>query len=262
MTSDSQARSFADGARKRSRIAVITGAQQGIGREVAMTLGRSGMTIVANYLDDVEGAQALADELTAIGAICHLVQGDLAQTEQIEGLMSVAERIGGIDVLVNNAAIFPRKPFLELSEELWDRTMTINLKAPYLCTQLAARRMIAHGRGGAIVNLTSIAAFRSSPSAVHYATSKAGLIGLTRATALELAPHRIRVNAVAPGLTDTAQPRFGMSEDEIAAAGRQVPLGQMAVPSDIASVIRFLTSDEALHITGQTWHVNGGQFLY
>lgn len=262
MTSNIQSRHSDDKTHGRPRVAVVTGAQQGIGREVAMALGRSGMTIVANYLDDAESARALADELSAIGSSCHLVQGDIAQIAQIEALMSAADRVGGIDVLVNNAAIFPRMAFLDLSEALWDQTMMINLKAPFLCTQLAARRMVDQGRGGAIVNLSSIAAFRGSPNATHYITSKAGLVGLTRATAIELAPHRIRVNAVAPGLTDTAQPRYGMSEEEIAAAGLQVPLGRLAVASDIASVVRFLASDESLHVTGQTWHVNGGQFQY
>ncbi len=262
MTADVRTPPQQGGTHPRPRIAVVTGAQQGIGREVALALGRSGMTIIANYLDDLEGARTLADALGAMGAGCHLVQGDLSNPSRIEALMTAAEQVGGIDVLVNNAAIFPRKPFLELSEAMWDQTMTINLKAPFLCTQLAARRMVAQGRGGAVINLTSIAAFRGSPNAAHYITSKAGLVGLTRATAIELAPHRIRVNAVAPGLTDTAQPRYGMSEDEIAAAGRQVPLGHLAAASDIASVVRFLASDDSLHVTGQTWHVNGGQFQY
>lgn len=226
-----------------------------------MALGRAGLTIVANYLDDADAAASLVDELAEAGAACHLVQGDLADVTRIEALMAAADRLGGADVLVNNAAIFPRMALLDLSEEMWDRTMTINLKAPFLCTQVAARGMVDRGRGGAIVNLTSSAAYRGSPKATHYVTSKAGLIGLTRATALELAPYRIRVNAVAPGLTDTAQPRYGMSEDEIAAASQLVPLGHLAAPSDIASVIRFLVSDESSHVTGQTWHVNGGQYL-
>jgi NAD(P)-dependent dehydrogenase (short-subunit alcohol dehydrogenase family) len=113
-----------------------------------------------------------------------------------------------------------------------------------------------------VVNLASGAAFRSSPRGVHYVSSKAGIVGLTRATALELARYRIRVNAIAPGLTDTAQPRYGMSEEELQAAAQQVPLGYMATPEDIANLAVFLASEEASHITGQTIHVNGGQYLY
>lgn len=252
----------ARGAPQRPRIAVVTGAQQGIGREVALALGRAGFAIVANFLDDEQGVRSLADALASAGTACHPVQGDLSDPAQIERLMAQADAAGGIDVLVNNAAIFPRQPFLDIDAALWERTLAINLTAPFRCTQQAARRMVAQGRGGAIINLTSGAAFRGSPRGTHYVTSKAGLIGLTRGAALELAPHRIRVNAVAPGLTDTAQPRYGMTEEELALAGTQVPLGRLAVAADIASVVRFLASDEAVHVTGQTWHVNGGQFLY
>ncbi len=121
--------------------------------------------------------------------------------------------------------------------------------------------MVASGRPGAIVNLASGAAFRSSPRGVHYVASKGGLVSMTRAMALELAPSRIRVNAIAPGLTDTAQPRYGSSEADIAEAARAIPLGQMAQPEDIARTAVFLASDDARLITGQTVHVNGGSYL-
>ena len=162
---------------------------------------------------------------------------------------------------LDETLLFPRADFLDLTEAMWDQTLAVNLKAPFLCTQQAARRMIAQGRGGSIINITSGAAFRSSPRAAHYVSSKAGLVGLTRASAMALAPHQIRVNAVAPGITDTAQPREGMSEDEIHASAGQVPLGRIASASDIAPIVRFLASAGAAHVTGQTWHVNGGQYL-
>lgn len=243
------------------RIALVTGAQQGIGREVALTLGRAGATLIANYYDDEHAARNLAAELDAAGSGCNLIQANLAESAEIDKLMQQVQAFGGLDILVNNAAIFPREEFLSVSEGLWDNVLAVNLKAPFLCTQGAAKLMVAQGRGGAVINITSGAAFRGSPRGVHYVASKAGLVGLTRATALELAPHNIRVNAIAPGLTDTAQPRDGMTEEEIAEAGPLVPLGRIAAPDDIAPVIRFLASDEAKHITGQTWHVNGGQYL-
>ena len=121
--------------------------------------------------------------------------------------------------------------------------------------------MIAAGDGGSIVNLSSASAFRGSPNGVHYAASKAGVLGLTRAAALDLAPHRIRVNAIAPGLTDTAQPRYGMTEEEIAAAGAGIPLGRIATPEEVAALAIFLLSDESSQITGQTLHINGGEYL-
>ena len=138
----------------------------------------------------------------------------------------------------------------------------MNLKGTFRCTQVAAKAMIDGGNGGSIINLSSVSAFVCSPNGVHYSASKAGVIGLTRATALDLAPHRIRVNAIAPGTVDTAQPRYGMSEEELAAVGPTLPLGRIATPDDIASLAVFLLSGESSQITGQTLHINGGKFLY
>ena len=158
-------------------------------------------------------------------------------------------------------AVFPRVPFLEMSENDWDFVLGVNLKGACFCAQAAARTMIEAGRPGSIVNLTSAAAFRSSPRGVHYVASKGGVLSMTRAMALELAPYRIRVNAIAPGLTDTAQPRYGSSEAELAEMARTIPLGRMAQPEEIAKTALFLASDDAGFITGQTVHVNGGSYL-
>lgn len=244
-----------------NRIAVVTGAQQGIGRAVALALGRAGATVIANYLDDEQAARELSLELVETGSTCHLVKADLSDRPGIDALFERIDRIGLPEILVNNAAVFPRADFLELTETMWAQTMAVNLKAPFLCTQLAAKRLVESGRNGSIVNITSGAAYRSSPRAVHYVSSKAGLVGLTKSTALELAPHRIRVNAVAPGLTDTAQPRFGMTEQALGEAGQLIPLGGIAQPDEIAPVVQFLASDAAAHVTGQVWHVNGGNYL-
>jgi 3-oxoacyl-[acyl-carrier protein] reductase len=138
----------------------------------------------------------------------------------------------------------------------------VNLKGTCFCAQAAAKAMVAAGRAGTIVNLTSGAAFRSSPRGAHYVASKGGVLSLTRALAIELAPHRIRVNAIAPGLTDTAQPRYGSSEAELAEAAQRVPFGRMAQPEEIARAAVFLASDDAGFITGQTLHVNGGSYLW
>jgi 3-oxoacyl-[acyl-carrier protein] reductase len=173
----------------------------------------------------------------------------------------VGRELGPVDVLVNNAAVFPRVPLLEMSENDWDYVLDTNLKGSFFCAQAAAKAMIAAGKQGAIINLTSGAAFRGSPRGVHYCASKGGVLSMTRQMALELAPHRIRVNAIAPGLTDTAQPRYGMTEDELQAAGHALPLGRLAQPDDIAKAAVFLASDEAGFITGQCLHVNGGGYL-
>ena len=212
------------------KVALVTGAQQGIGRATALALARAGADVGVNYLDDPDGASAVAREL------------------------------GGVDVLVNNAGVFPRVPFLEMKEGDWDYVLDVNLKGSFLCAQAAARLMVSQRHAGAIVNLASTAV-RGAVLGVHYSASKSGVVGMTRAMALELAPHGIRVNAVAPGLTDTAQPRYGHSEEALAAMGRAVPLGRMAQPDEIADVIVFLASDEARYVTGQTIFANGGVYM-
>jgi NAD(P)-dependent dehydrogenase (short-subunit alcohol dehydrogenase family) len=243
------------------KVALVTGAQQGIGKAIALAFGREGASVVVNYLDDQPAAEAIVKNIHASGGRATAVPGSVAQVRDVRSLVEAGNAFGGIDILVNNAGIFPRVEFLHMTEAQWDEVLNVNLKGTFFCTQTVVRQLVERGQPGAIVNLASSAAFRSSPRGVHYVSSKAGIIGFTRATALELAPYRIRVNAIAPGTTDTAQPRYGMSEEELQAVGRQVPLGRMAVPDDIAHITVFLASEEASHITGQTIHVNGGAYL-
>jgi NAD(P)-dependent dehydrogenase (short-subunit alcohol dehydrogenase family) len=244
------------------KIALVTGAQQGIGKAIALAYGREGASVVINYLDNQAAAEEIASQIRALGQRAVPLAGDVAQAADVRRMVEAGKSLGGIDILVNNAGIFPRVEFLDMTEAQWDEVLNVNLKGTFLCTQAVAQKLVERGRPGAVINLASSAAFRSSPRGVHYVASKAGIVGVTRATALELAPHRVRVNAIAPGTTDTAQPRYGMSEEELQAAGRQVPLGRMGTPEDVADLAVFLASDEARHITGQTIHVNGGQYLY
>ena len=243
------------------KVALVTGAQQGIGRAIALAYGREGANVVVNYLDDRAAAEAVAAENRARGHEAVVVAGDVSRAADVDAMVEAGTALGGLDILVNNAGIFPRVAFLDMTEAQWDAVLNVNLKGTFFCTQAVARGMAARGQGGAVVNLASGAAFRSSPRGVHYVSSKAGIVGLTRAAALELAGHRIRVNAIAPGITDTAQPRYGMSEAELQTAAQQVPLGRMATPDDIADLAVFLASDDARHISGQTVHINGGQYL-
>ncbi len=244
------------------KIALVTGAQQGIGKAIALAYGREGASVVLNYLDNQAAAEETASQIRALGQRAVSIAGDVAQAADVRRLVEAGESLGGIDILVNNAGIFPRVEFLDMTEAQWDEVLNVNLKGTFLCTQAVAQKLVERGRAGAVINLASSAAFRSSPRGVHYVASKAGIVGVTRATALELAPYRVRVNAIAPGTTDTAQPRYGMSEEELQAAARQVPLGRMGTPEDVADQAVFLASEEARHITGQTLHVNGGQYLY
>ena len=243
------------------KVALVTGAQQGIGQAIALAYGREGASVVLNYLDNQAAAEASAAQIRALGQRAVTIAGDVAQATDVRRMIEAGVAMGGLDIVVNNAGIFPRVEFLDMTEAQWDEVLNVNLKGTFLCTQAAAQQMVQRSQGGAVINLASGAAFRSSPRGVHYVASKAGIVGLTRAAALELAPHRVRVNAIAPGLTDTAQPRYGMSEAELQAAGRQVPLGRIGTPEDVADLAVFLASDESRHITGQTIHVNGGQYL-
>jgi NAD(P)-dependent dehydrogenase (short-subunit alcohol dehydrogenase family) len=244
------------------KIVLVTGAQQGIGRATAVAFAASGADVAINWLDDEAAAQRVAAEVRGRGRRALPVKADVGRIGESAAMVAAVEDgLGPIDVLVNNAGVFPRVPFLAMSESDWDHVLGVNLKGACFCAQAVAKRMVAAGRPGAIVNLASGAAFRGSPRGVHYCASKGGVVAMTRQMALELAPHRIRVNAIAPGLTDTAQPRYGMSEDEIAAAARAIPLGRIAAPDEIARAAVFLASDEAGFVTGQTWHVNGGSYL-
>ena len=244
------------------KVVLVTGAQQGIGAAIALAFAAAGADVAVNWLDDAASAEAVADAVRAAGRRAVTLQADLGRIAEARSLVAEAAAVlGPVDILVNNAGVFPRVNFLDLSESDWDYVIAVNLKGAFFCAQAAARAMVADGRPGAIVNLTSGAAFRGSPRGTHYCASKGGLLSLTRQMALELAPHRIRVNAIAPGLTDTAQPRYGASEAEILAAGAQLPLGRLARPEEVAEAAVFLASDRAGFITGQCLHVNGGGYL-
>jgi NAD(P)-dependent dehydrogenase (short-subunit alcohol dehydrogenase family) len=244
------------------KVALVTGAQQGIGAAIAVAFAVAGADVAVNWIDDEAAAERVADEVRAAGRRAAVLRADLGRVDEAQGLVAATEAaLGPVDVLVNNAGIFPRVDFLEMDEAVWDAVQGVNLKGSAFCAQAAARSMIKGSRAGAIINLTSGAAYRGSPHGVHYCASKGGVVSMTRQMALELAPHRIRVNAIAPGLTDTAQPRYGSSEEEIAASGGRLPLGRIAKPEEIADAAIFLASEQSRFITGQVIHVNGGGYL-
>ncbi|HEU4368599.1 MAG TPA: SDR family NAD(P)-dependent oxidoreductase [Methylomirabilota bacterium] len=243
------------------RIGLVTGAQQGIGQAIAIALAREGADVALNFLDDQAAAARAAGEVRGLGRRAVLVQGDVSRRAEVEAMVAtVVKELGPPDIVVNNAGVFPRVAFLEMRDEDWDHVLDINLKGGFLCAQAGARAMVAAGRAGAIVNISS-SAIRGDPRGVHYSASKAGVIGLTRAMALALAPHGIRVNAIAPGTTDTAQPRYGNTEEQLAARARDTPFGRMARPDEIARVAVFLAGEDAGWVTGEVIHVNGGAYM-
>jgi 3-oxoacyl-[acyl-carrier protein] reductase len=243
------------------KTALVTGAQQGIGRAIAVGLARDGANVAINFLDDEAAAARVADAVRAQGRQAVLVQGDVARASDVEALVAATvQKLGPPEVVINNAGVFPRVAFLDMTEDEWDHVLDVNLKGSFLVARAGPRALVAAGRPGAIVNLSS-SAVRGDPRGVHYSASKAGVIGLTRALALALAPHRIRVNAIAPGTTDTAQPRYGNTEEQLAARVRDTPFGRMAEPDEIARVAVFLATEEAAWISGEVIHVNAAAYM-
>lgn len=244
-----------------TRVVLVTGAQQGIGRAMAVAFAAVGADVVVNWLDDRAAADEVAAEVTALGRQALLVKADIGKLDDINALVNAAVSWQDrLDVLINNAGVFPRVPFLEMTEADWDFVIDINLKGTNFCAQAAAKAMVARKIQGAIINLSSRSLSGAAPG-VHYAATKAGVVGLTRSMALALGSHGIRVNAIAPGLTDTAQPRYGSNEQEIYAMARATPLGRIGKPEDIAKLGVFLASEDASYITGQVYHINGGSYM-
>jgi 3-oxoacyl-[acyl-carrier protein] reductase len=244
-----------------TRTALVTGAQQGIGAAAARALAAAGHDVAINWLDDQAAAEAVATDVRAAGRRAVLVQGSVGTADECAAIVQAAvDGLGRLDVLVNNAGIFPRVEFLAMTEAEWDRVLDVNLKGSAFCAQAAARHMVAAGIRGVILNLSS-SSVRGAVLGVHYSATKTGIIGITRSMALALAPHGIRVNAIAPGLTDTAQPRYGNTDAELAEIARAMPLGRMGRPEEIAGLMVYLASDAAEWITGQVYHINGGVYL-
>jgi len=245
------------------RVALVTGAQQGIGAAIAVALAEEGADVALTWLDNLPAAEEVAGRIRATGRRGHLIRADVARLADIDMMVSDTARTLSVpDILVNNAGVYPRVKLLAMRESDWDHVLDINLKAGCFATIAFVKALLAAGKGaGAVINIAS-QAIRGAVRGVHYSASKGGVVSMTRAMALELAPHNIRVNAIAPGTTDTAQPRYGNTEAELIEMARSIPLGgKMLAPDQIARTAVFLASDDANAITGQVLHVNGGSYM-
>lgn len=242
------------------RTALVTGGAKGIGRACCLRLAQAGANVAINYLASDEQARETAELVGQAGVKTHLVCADVASPEQVTAMVGeVVDALGPVDLLVNNAGVFHFLPHEETSLEIWRKTLDVNLTGAYLVTWAVKSSMIDRGFGR-IVNIASIAGLRPRPMSIAYAASKAGLIGLTKSLAEALAPHNIRVNAVAPGLIDT-EILSDVSRERIDAIVQSTPLGRIGSGVDVADAVLFLLSEQSSFITGQTLVVCGGRVM-
>jgi len=246
---------------------IVTGGAMGIGQAIAFRLAEAGAGVVIADINP-EAAEKTASQIAARGGKAKAVQADARSAgDAAKAVQAAVDAFGSLDILVNNAGIYPGSPVMEMTEEAWDRVLDINLKGVMLYSQTIAGEMIRAGHGGRIVNMASMEGMHPRERMAHYTTSKAGVIMLTKAMALELAPHGILINAVAPGGIIT--PGTAMQGSELVAAGKsleqisaefmaRLPLGRMGNPDDVAKVVLFLASGAADYITGTVLLVDGG----
>ncbi|MEK4220927.1 3-oxoacyl-[acyl-carrier-protein] reductase [Bacillus sp. FSL W8-0116] len=243
--------------RLEGKVALVTGASRGIGREIALEFAREGADVAVNYAGSEEKAREVAEEIKAMGRKALLVQCDVSDSQSVQDMIkSVVDYFGGLDILVNNAGITRDNLILRMKEEEWDAVINTNLKGVFLCTKAAARAMMKK-RSGRIINISSIVGITGNPGQANYVAAKSGVIGLTKTTAKEFASRGITVNAIAPGFISTDMTE-NLPEEVKEAMIKQVPLARIGEPKEIARVALFLASPDSSYMTGQILRVDGG----
>ena len=245
----------------KDKVAIITGARRGMGRTHALTLAKAGAKVVVSDIS-LEDCQKVVEEIEKEKGEAIAVKCDVTKKEEVDEMVKrTIEKFSKVDILVNNAGICQFKPFLELTEEEWDKTLDINLKGYFLCAQACAKEM-AKQKSGVIVNIASVAMGQQGvgfPSIVHYCASKGGIVAMTEALAAELAPYNIRVNAVAPGMIDTPMIEATKSDPKVMEATlARIPMHRAGKPEEVSNLVLFLASDGSSYMTGSTVVVDGG----
>lgn len=239
------------------KTALVTGASRGIGRAIALALASKGFAVALNYAGSHDAAEAVKKEIEDAGGKAFTVQGDVSKSEDVDRIFkTVKDEFGGLDVLVNNAGINRDALLIRMKESNWDDVIATDLKSDFLTTKAAAAIMMRK-RKGSIINISSVVGIMGNIGQANYAAAKAGVIGLTKACAKEMAARNIRVNAVAPGFIETAM-TDGIPEKIREGMIASIPMGRMGQPEDIARAVCFLASDDASYITGQVLVVDGG----
>jgi len=251
--------------RFKDKVAIITGGNRGIGKGISLRLAEEGAKIAIVARDET-AAKNVMEEIQKYGQECIFIKTDVSNKKEVDKMVErVINKFSKIDILVNNAGVVIRSPFLELTEEIWDKTLNINLKGYYLCAQAVAKEMVNRCKGGKIINITSVQGLKVWPEFFHtpYEVSKAGVIMLTKQLAYELAPYRINVNAIGPGPTETELfTKISKDPERIKSVTEKIPLGRVAKSSDIAGAVSFLCSEDASYITGITLFVDGGRLTW
>ncbi len=239
------------------RVAIVTGSGRGIGRAIALKLAEVGATVVVNDIGDAKPLEAVAQEIKALGRQSLAVLADVSSSADVNRLVEeTIAAYGKIDILVNNAGITRDQLLLRMSDEDWDKVLSVNLRSVFLCTKAVLRHMLKQ-RWGRIVSLASIVGITGNKGQANYAAAKAGIIGFTRTVAKEVASHGITANAIAPGFIDTEMTQQ-LKEDWKEELKKQIPYGEFGSPRDVAEAVAFLASEEARYITGQVLGVDGG----
>ncbi|MED3978087.1 3-oxoacyl-[acyl-carrier-protein] reductase [Priestia megaterium] len=242
------------------KVAIVTGASRGIGRAVAIELGKLGAKVVVNYSGSEAKALEVVDEIKGLGTDAIAVQANVAESDSVQAMIKEAiSTFGSVDILVNNAGITRDNLLMRMKEEEWDDVINTNLKGVFLCTKAVTRQMMKQ-RAGRIINISSIVGVSGNAGQANYVAAKSGVIGLTKTTAKELASRNITVNAVAPGFIATDM-TDKLNEEVQAEMLKQIPLASFGQPEDVANAVAFLASDASRYITGQTIHVDGGMVM-